>query len=157
MARAKKDGLRFLSFRPRSSQELKTRLLQKKYKTELVDAVIEYFSKQGLVDDEKFARLYALSHIQSRPVGKTRIRHKLQEKGLSAKNVESALGSLQDFDERQVALDIAVRRHQHMTRLPQNVSKVRLYGFLKRRGFTSDAVFYALSKLYKGPRISHDD
>ena len=157
LARAKKDALRLLSFRPRSTQELRTRLTQKKYKTELIETVLEYLSKQGLVDDEKYAKLYALSRMQSRPVGKIQIRHDLKNRGVSEKAVESALGSIQDFDERQVALDIAVRRHQHMTRLPQNVSKARLYGFLKRRGFTSEAVFYALSKLYKESRISYDD
>lgn len=157
LARAKKDVLRLLSFRPRSVHELRTRLLQKKYNEEVIATALEYFSKQGLVDDEKYAKLYALSRIQSRPVGKNQIRRDLKNRGISPKSAENALSSIRDFDERQVALDIALRRHQHMTRLPENISKARLYGFLKRRGFTSESVFYALSKLYKGSRILHDD
>ena len=157
MARAKKDALRLLSFRPRSTQELRERLLRKNYKAEMIETLIEYFLKQGLLDDEKYAKLYALSRIQSRPVGKRQIQHDLKNRGVPSKAVDAALGAIEDFDERQVAMDLALRRHQHMSRLPENVSKARLYGFLKRRGFTNESVFYALAKLYKGPRISHDD
>ena len=63
--------------------------------------------------------------------------------------VDRALGALEDFDEKQIALELALRRHKHMGRLPENAAKTRLYGFLKRRGFTGEAVFHALSKLYK--------
>ena len=68
LAKAKKDAFRLLSFRPRSTQELRARLSQKGYKDELVETVLEYLSKQGLVDDEKFAKLYALSRMQGRLV-----------------------------------------------------------------------------------------
>ena len=149
MAMAKKDALRLLSFRPRSTQELRARLLRKNYQSELVETVIEYFLKQGLLDDEKFAKLYTLSRIQGDAIGKKQIRYDLENKGVPRAVVDRALGSVDDFDERQVALDIAQRRHRRMSRLPENVSRARLYGFLKRRGFAGEAVFYALSKLYK--------
>ena len=148
LAKAKKDALRLLSFRARSIQELRGRLTRKNHTPALVEQVIGFCLKQGLLDDEKFAKLYALSRIQSRPVGKNLIQRDLQSKGVSAQVVLQALGTLVDFDEKQTALNMATRRHQRMSGLAENVSKARLYGFLKRRGFTGEAVFYALSKLY---------
>ena len=150
LAKAKKDALRLLSFRARSIQELRGRLMRKNHPPALVEQVLEFCLKQGLLDDEKFAKLYALSRIQSRPVGKNLIQRDLQSKGVSAQIVQQALGTLVDFDEKQTALDMATRRHQRMSGLDENVSKARLYGFLKRRGFTGEAVFYALTQLYKG-------
>jgi regulatory protein len=149
LAKAKKDALRLLSFRARSTAELRDKLLKKKHSAEIAEAVLLFCVKQGLLDDEKFAKLYALSRIQSRPTGKKMIQADLRNKGVPPAMVERALGSIADFDEKQIALEMALRRHQRMTQLPQNISKARLYGFLKRRGFTHESVFYALSKLYR--------
>ncbi len=149
MAKAKKDALRLLAFRARSTAELRDRLSKKKYSAEIVDEVLLFCAKQGLVDDEKFAKLYALSRIQTRPMGKKMIQFELKNKGVSSLAAERALESIKDFDEKQVALEMALRRYQHMTRLPKHISKARLFGFLKRRGFSSESVFYSLSKIYK--------
>ncbi len=148
-AKAKKDAFRLLSFRARSTAELRERLLRKKYSSEITEEVILFCSKQGLLDDEKFAKLYALSRIQSRPTGKKMIQFALRSKGVAPGVVNCALDSIEDFDEKQIALESALRRHRRMTGLPQNISKARIYGFLKRRGFTNESVFYALSKLYR--------
>ena len=149
MAKARKDALRLLSFRARSVEELRLRLLKKRYEKDTVDDVIEYFSGHGFLDDEKFARLYAISRLQSRPSGKKQIAFDLKNKGVPPSVISRTLGNLEDFDEKQIALETALKRHKNMSRLPENVSKPRLYGFLKRRGFTSEAVFFALGKLYK--------
>ena len=153
LAKAKKDALRLLSFRARSTSELRERLLKKKYPAETVEEVISFYAKQGFLDDEKFARLYALSRIQSRPMGKKMIAFDLKSKGLPSAVVERALGSIEDFDEKQIALQIAQNRFKRITGLPENISKARLYGFLKRRGFSNESVYYSFSKLYRNPGL----
>ena len=147
IAKAKKDAFHLLSFRAHSTAELRQKLLRKKYSAEIVEEVILFCSQQGLLDDAKFAKLYALSRIQSRPMGKKMIQFALRNKGVAPALVERALDSLEDFDEKQIALESALKRYRHMTELAPNVSKARLYGFLKRRGFSDEAVSHALSKL----------
>ena len=149
LVNAKKDAFRLLSFRARSTSELRERLVKKKYSSETVEEVLAFCAKQGFLDDEKFARLYAVSRLQSRPAGKKMMQFELRNKGVSAATAERVLGSLEGFDENQVALGAALRRHRNMTGLPENTAKARIYGFLKRRGFAQDAVSYALSKLYR--------
>lgn len=148
LAKAKKDAFRLLSFRARSTSELRERLLRKKYSVEMAEEVLSFCRKSNFLDDEKFARMVALSRMQSRPSGKKMLEFDLRNRGLSPSVVKSALGSLEDFDEKQVALDSALKRHRQMKGLPDKVSKTRLYGFLKRRGFNSESVSYALSKIY---------
>ena len=149
LEKVKKDALRLLSFRARSTQELRLRLARKNHGKALVEEAIEYFTRQGFLDDEKFAKLYAMSRLQSRPSGKKQIAFDLQSKGVSRAAVDRALGSLEDFDEKQMALELALRRQKSMRSVPDQTAKTRLYGLLKRRGFGSEAVFYALGKLYK--------
>jgi regulatory protein len=149
LAKATKDAMRLLSFRARSTQELRQRLQRKKYEETVIEAVLQVCAKQGFLDDEKFAKLYALSRLQSRPSGRRQIEFDLKNKGVSPGVVSRALGDLEDFNERKMALDLALRRQRSLSGLPENTAKTRLYGFLKRRGFNGDAVSYALSQLFK--------
>ena len=149
LAKAKKDAFRLLSFRARSTSELRDRLLKKKYAPDMAEEVLSFCAKQGFLDDEKFAKLYAVSRMQSRPTGKRMMRFELQSKGVSAAVAERALGSIEDFDEKEVALEAASRRHRLMKNVPAQTSKARIYGFLKRRGFSQESVSYVLSKLYR--------
>lgn len=149
LAKAKKDALRLLSFRARSTQELRSRLQRKGHEKAVVEEALVFCARAGFLDDEKFAKLYVTSLLQSRPSGKRQIAFYLQNKGVSQGLVRRTLDSLEDFDEKQVALDLALRRHKSVSRLPEATAKARLYGFLRRRGFTGEAVSYALTRLYK--------
>ena len=149
LANAKKDAFRLLSFRARSTSELKERLLRKKYAADTVEEVLSFCAKHGFLDDEKFAKLYAVSRMQSRPAGKRMMQFELRNKGISASVAERALGSIEDFDEKEIALEAASKRHRLMKGVSNQVSKARIYGFLKRRAFSQEAVSYALSKLYR--------
>ncbi len=149
LVKAKKDAFRLLSFRARSTAELREKLLRKKYAPELVADVLSFCEKEGFLNDEKFARLYAMSRVQSRPSGKRLIQMELKNKGLSPALIGRALGSIEDLDEKEIALEAARKRFRQLSALPEKTSKARLYGFLGRRGFSSEAIFYSMAKLYK--------
>ncbi len=150
LLKAKSDALRLLSFSPRSVEELKKRLLmKKKYLVPLVDEVIESFKKQGLLDDVKFAKLYASSRIYSRPSGRRQLEIDLKRKGVPGPLIGETLKNLEDYDERKIAKDLVRGRFQKMTGLPREKKKARLYGLLKRRGFGDDVIFGVFDELFK--------
>ena len=149
LVNAKKDAFRLLSFRARSTSELRDRLLRKKYSSGTVEETLSFCSKSGFLDDEKFAKLYAVSRMQSRPTGKRMMQFELRGKGISEAVAQRALGSIEDFDEKEIALEAASRRHRLMKGVSEQTSKARIYGFLKRRGFSQESVSYVLTKLYR--------
>ena len=149
LAKAKKDAFRLLSFRARSTSELRDRLLRKKYTSDTVEEVLLFCAKHDFLNDEKFAKLYAVSRMQSRPTGKRMLQFELRGKGVPAAVAERALGSIEDFDEKEIALEAASRRHRLMKGVSEQTSKARIYGFLKRRGFSQESVSYVLMKLYR--------
>ncbi len=144
----KSDALRLISFKPRSIDELRRRLKLKKYPDAKVEETIESFKKQGLLDDEKFARLFAHSRVYSRPSGKRQLEFDLKRKGLSDSLVAETLKSLGDYDEKKAARDLTYARFQKMTGVSKEKKKARLFGFLKRRGFSDGAIFGALAELF---------
>ena len=148
--KAKSDALRLLSFSARSAKELHGRLKQKKYSDEMVDRVIEGFRKQGLVDDEKFAKLFAESRIYSRPTGKKQLAMDLKKKGLSPELVTQTVANLKDYDEKKMVRELALKRLKSMAGISREKKKTRLFGFLKRRGFGNESIFFVLNEVLKG-------
>ena len=151
LLKAKNDTLRLLSFSARSAAELRSRLKLKKYPEALVDEVIESFKKQGLIDDVKFARLFAESRVYSRPVGKRQLEIDLKKKGLSSELVRQTVEDLKDYDEKGMVRELALKRLKAMTGVSREKKKMRLYGFLKRRGFGSESIFSVMNELFSVP------
>jgi regulatory protein len=143
----RKAALRFLNFKPRSEHELRQRLARKKLSTESVDHVVMWLQKGGMLDDEKFAKLYALSRVQSRGLGKAQIRRELTRRGISPARVSQAMRSIEDFDEFEVAKNLAARRLPSLKGLTADVKRRRLHGMLVRRGFQAQTIFKVLNAL----------
>ncbi len=147
--KVKSDALRLLSVRPRSVEELRGRLKLKKHSADAIETVLDLFKKQGLLDDEKFSRLWAGSKTMARPVGKKQLEMDLKKKGVSSSIIEETLSNLTDYDEKEAVRKLVTARFRRMEGLPAEKKKARLFGFLKRRGFSSDAIFTVLDELVK--------
>lgn len=147
--KVKSDALRLLSFRPRSVEELKDRLRLKKHPEALIEEVIGSFRKQGLLDDTKFAKLYAESRVYSRPTGKRQLEADLKKKGLSSELVSRTIAAIPDYDEKKMAKDLVWKRFNKMAGIPDEKKKARLFGFLKRRGFETNTIFSVIEELFK--------
>ncbi len=148
LLKAKSDALRLLSFRARSVEELRSRLKLKKFSADIIDEVIDSFQRQGLLNDEKFAELYANSRVYSRPTGKKQVEADLKKKGISAKVVSETLNKMTDYDEKKAARDLVFSRFHKMTGVSREKKKARLFSFLQRRGFSTAVIFSVLSELF---------
>ncbi len=147
--KAKSDALRLLAVRPRSVEELRSRLRLKNHQEAAIESVIELFKKQGLLDDEKFARLFAGSKTLSRPVGRKQLESDLKKKGVSGSVIRDTLSNLVDYDEKAEALKIARNHFRRVSGLTPEKKKARVFGFLQRRGFSSDTIFFVVEELLK--------
>ena len=148
--KAKSDALRLLSFRPRSVEELRGKLRVKKYAPGTIDNVIEVLRKQGLLDDEKFAKLYSNARVHASPRGIRQVEQELKKKGLSNDLIQRTVANLHDYDEKKTAYELAHRRFEKMTGISAVKKKTRIYGLLKRRGFQTDVIFAVLKDLFQG-------
>ncbi len=146
LMRAKSDALRLITFRIRSVSELSQRLRLKKYPEDVIADVIAGFSRQGLLDDEKFAKLYSNSQAE-RKVGKRQIEMDLAKKGVARDVIQKTVSELTDYDEKAAALQLVEKRYSRMKDLPAQKAKARLCGFLARRGFSQDVIFNVVNKL----------
>ncbi|MBF0478153.1 MAG: regulatory protein RecX [Candidatus Omnitrophica bacterium] len=138
---------RLLQYRPRTEYELRVKLKEKQFEIEVVDQVIEYFKKIGLVNDRDFAKAWVTSRL-NKPFGAVRIKRELYEKGIDKETVGSVLQALSgEYDELPVIRSLVERKLAHSSRISPEKIKPRIYNFLLRRGFSYSAIKKVIDNL----------
>lgn len=147
---AKNNAYALLRSRPRSEAEMRSRLKLKGYDSLTIDAVIEDLRRTGNVDDAKFAKLWVESRMHLNPVGDVVLKHELKEKGVSEEIIEATLeNKAKDYDEYEVAFNMARERFERFKKLDRRKATKRLYDFLLRRGFKYETVRRIIEELVK--------
>lgn len=143
--RLRERALRLLAARPRSRAELAARL-RRVGPAARVAGVLAELERQGLVDDERFARLWTQSRRQARRWGALRIRRELRAKGIPPDVIERVLDE-DPTDEEAVAEALACQRLRAYAGLDRKTAARRLAAFLARRGFRDGSVIHALRRV----------
>ena len=139
---ARTAALRLLKFRPRSEAELRSRLVEKGFAEAAAQTVVEDLKRTGLVGDERFARYFAVGQASRKPVGRRLLMSKLRSKGIEPRLAEEAVqAATGGKPELELAREAASRRAPALEGLPREAAQRRLFGYLSRRGFSSEVVY----------------
>lgn len=139
-------ALELLSRREHSQRELRDKLCGKFPEADF-DALFLRLQELNYQSDRRFAEVFARSRVQ-RGQGPLRIRRELQQRGVSAHLIESALESLEE-DWFQLAAELLQRKFrtpvsEALSRELQLKERARRQRYLAYRGFPSDAIHWAL-------------
>lgn len=142
---------KLLSYRQRSTNEIKERLEKKGFPLRTVKKAIKYLSEVNYLNDESFAKFWIRAKTQLNPCGSLLLRYQLKQKGIAAELLDKVLNEhAQQYDEYEAARKLAVARRRHLKNLTPQKHKRRLYDYLKRRGFSQDAILQAIEKVRTG-------
>jgi regulatory protein len=143
---ALQKALNYLSYRPRTEQEVRQNL-NKKYgfEVDIIDQIIERLEKGGLVDDHNFAEMWVENRSEFRPRGSRALRTELRQKGIDERIITQAL---EDIDEEALALKAARKQARKYQNLEWLEFRKKLTGFLARRGFNYGVVAEVTPKVW---------
>ncbi len=144
--RAYEQALHFLSYRPRSAEEVNRHLAGKQIPPELVAQTVERLLQAGLLDDEAFARFWVENRDSFRPRGNAALRYELRRKGVGEEAINSAV---QEVDETDAAYRIALNQALRLQHADRDTFRRRLGGFLTRRGFSYETVRDTVERLWR--------
>ena len=143
LAEAMRVGLRYLSVRPRSCREIELRLLREKLEQETIEQTIDRLTTLGYLDDRNFAAAFARDRIRLRPCGVRRMKADLLSRGVSSCDADDGIESAmveQDVNEHELLQQVASARASKLDDLDKGVARRRLFGYLSRRGFSSENI-----------------
>src|SRR5437588_3991311 len=149
LQQASNRALNFLSFRPRSREEVRRYLRKKETPPELIDAVMQRLDDLNLINDQSFTEFWVESHERSNPKGAQALKNELRMKGVKRELVDELVTDEQD-EER--ALRAGCKKAAMLARQSEmdfKTFRARLGPFLQRRGFSYEVSTHAVRALWK--------
>ena len=144
LERAYERALRFLSYRPRSEEEIRHNLQKHKVADVVIATALERLRAAKYVNDTEFATLWVDNRAEHRPRGRRALRYELRQKGISDAIIEA---SLDEVDELAAARTVAWKKVGRFAALPQREFRQKMYGLLARRGFDSETIRTVIQEL----------
>ncbi len=152
-------ALKLLAVKPRSISEMRERLLEKRWTNEsVVDDVIESLKVYKYLDDEQFARDFAMSKLRQKPIGRRRLQQTLSQRKLEKEIVEQAMGNVFEQLPEDELIDRAIEKRLRLKGMPKTREDTkRFYDHLLRQGFGYDLIREKMSDLGKDPVDQDED
>ncbi len=137
-------AVRFLSYRPRSSEEVRRYLAKNAVAESTIEVAIERLQNRAYLDDQAFAKLWIDNRSRFKPLAPRALRYELQQKGIAAETIDALLSEVDAGDAAYRAAEGRVNRYRGKSR---QVFRRKLSGVLCRRGFDMATVNDVVSRL----------
>jgi regulatory protein len=142
---AYQKALHFLSYRPRSENEVQSNLRKHNFSDEVTLAVIDRLRRNHLLNDLDFARSWVENRSDFRPRGRQALKLELRQKGIADEVVEDVLDNL---DEDALAYQAALKQSGKYSQLEWLDFRQKMGAFLARRGFHYGVAGPVLKKVW---------
>jgi len=151
---AYQKALHYLSYRPRSSMEVRQNLLKRNIPPTIVEAALKRLEAARLVNDQEFARAWIENRNTFRPRSRMALRAELRRKGISDEVAEPVLE--EEVDDQALAFAAARKYAPRLRDLTWFEFRQKLSGFLARRGFSYTTLSPVVSEVWKETRMADD-
>jgi len=147
--RAVDRALNYLSFRPRSREEVRRYLRRKETPPEIIDAALARLDRLDFVNDHSFAEFWIGTREQFSPRGARALKNELRMKGVDREVVNELVDDEQDGER---ALRAGRKKAMLLVNIPgmdYTTFRNRLGSFLQRRGFGYEVTTRTVRALWK--------
>lgn len=136
--KAFQKALHFISYHPRSENEVLEKLTDLGFSDALIDDVLEELREKNYINDSQFAENWIATRSQSKPRSRKMFGYELRRKQISDAIINQALESAPADEEMALLLgEKYYRRYMH---LDEHTIKTKLKGVLARRAFPFDVI-----------------
>jgi regulatory protein len=144
--RTQNAALHFLSYRPRSESEVKSRLIRRGFTESEINAVLLKLKEQGLLSDTDFAEFWKENRQAFSPRSQFLTRLELKRKGVANEVIDEVVSSLDDSTN---AYRAGMERARRITIADRNVFRKRLGDYLRRRGFSYGVINETVERIWR--------
>lgn len=139
-SRASRVAVHQLARRGMSRWELEQVLRKREVDADAAAAELDRLESVGLLDDAALALTLVFTLHTRRGFGRAAIAQELAKRHIAAEVVSEALAEIEDEDELERALELALKRVPQLASCDDPTAERRLGGFLARKGYDSQTV-----------------
>jgi len=125
-------ALRWISYRPRSEDEIRSRLMRLSFDEKVSESVIQRLIKSQLIDDEGFAQRWVDERSELRPRSRKALAYELRQHGVQPEVIEQALSNV---DDNELAYQTALRQARKIDTKDWREFRQKMLRHLAQRGF----------------------
>lgn len=143
--RAKKRAMNLLQKRQYTSARLREKLRDGEYPEPCIEEALAYVESYGYVDDLRYTKDFVVYHMDSK--SRMRIEQDLLRKGISKEMVRAVFDELEEEGTKQdetAMIRSLLEKKKYDAQTSDRQEKQRMYAFLYRKGFHSEAINRAL-------------
>ena len=144
-------ALRYLSYRPRSEDEVRRRLYRHGFDEDVVNETITDLKERKLNDDVAFAQFWKDNRLSFSPRSRRLIGLELKQKGVAIETADEVIG---DIDDEISAYKAGVKKARVLAVLDYSEFRLRLSDYLRRRGFDYEVISTIVARLWSEQRIA---
>lgn len=144
VSRAVDSAAHFLSYRPRSIQEVQRNLKDKDVPAEVIEAALARLQTMGYLDDTAFARFWVKNRNEFKPLSPRALRQELRQKGVADTVITEVLS---EQNESQMAYQAASGHLRKLRNRTVCEFRQKMSAFLQRRGFSYSTVQDVVNRL----------
>lgn len=138
--------LHYCRYQERCHSEVRNKLYELGFTPNTVEDQLTELIKADIINEERFARLYARGHWRTKQWGRNKIKYNLKLKKISDYCIKKALAEI-DGEEYARVLDSLTKKKKVELRSEKNIftKKGKIYRFLVQRGFEQDLIKDSIS------------
>lgn len=143
-------ALKRLASRARGRAEMEQYLSDKGFSAPAVQSAIGKLESYGYINDAEFAAMYVRDKVSLKPSGRRALAGELKRMGIDEEAAAASLEQYNDEDELSAVLrqaDKDMRRTAGET--DERKRRAKVYASLARRGFSSELINAALSRVFR--------
>ncbi|HHU18920.1 MAG TPA: recombination regulator RecX [Bacilli bacterium] len=139
--------LNYLSYRMRSTEEVRTYLLEHELEEEQIQVLIDRLNRQKLLDDQAFANAFVKTKVNSGFRGPGQIRTELFQKGIKQSLIEQALTCYSESDQVERIEAWLTKQIKKTTRQSHRQQMNKLKQQLLQKGFDHSIIEHAFQQI----------
>jgi regulatory protein len=146
---------KIISIRPRSCKEISDKLSvfskKNRISVDIIERVIDRLKESDLINDDKFVGWWIEQRDYFKPKGKIALKTELRQKGIDINLTEKIIS--QSLNSRKTETELAItslgKKLLLFKKLPTELFKRKISGFLSRRGFDYDTIEAVIDEVTK--------
>ncbi|MGI6227702.1 MAG: regulatory protein RecX, partial [Peptococcales bacterium] len=131
--KAKYHAMKYLTYRSRTTHEVRTYLQQKEYSEQIISEVIDFLKIQSYLDDDNFCQLWIEERLRLKPKGRKGLFFELKNKGIDNSIIEQNINANYTPElELEIAQKLALQKYQQFNNNTYHI-KEKISAYLYRR------------------------
>ncbi|MGO0061634.1 RecX family transcriptional regulator [Brevibacillus fluminis] len=133
-------ALRYLGFRPRTSAQVQSYLIEKGFPSSLAQEICKRCEEQGYLDDAAFAQQWVRERMLNKSRSLLQLRMELRQKGIAEDDIQEASMQVKKTDQVEAAARLLAKKLRNRTEPPSYEERQKLSAMLQRKGFTHEII-----------------